>query len=180
MNAAKTNRQLHRIGALVSSLPLLVIIASGLLLQLKKEWAWVQPPTKNGSVESPQLDFDRILEITSSVPEAQVKGWEDIDRLDVRPTRGVIKIRCQNRWELQIDAGSGEVLSSTYRRSDLIESLHDGSWFGDGFKLYLFFPVGIILLCLWVTGVYLWLLPYLRRRQHRNKKNHPGSSPSGS
>ena len=181
MSAAKTNRKLHRIGALVAALPLLVMISSGLFLQLKKEWAWIQPPTQRGSVDAPDLDFARILDIASGVPEAEVESWDDIDRLDVRPTDGVVKVRCKNRWEVQLDAHSGKILSSTYRRSDLIESLHDGSWFGPGFKLYLFLPVGVILLGMWITGVYLWLLPHLRRRQRKKKalpseSAQPGSS----
>ena len=167
MSAPKINRKLHRIGALVAALPLLVIMTTGLLLQLKKQVDWIQPPTQRGSSEAPGLGFERILELTRAVPEAQVESWDDIDRLDVRPTSGVVKVRCKNRWEVQFDSASGEILSSTYRRSDLIESLHDGSWFGDGVKLYLFLPVGVILLGLWITGVYLWLLPYLRRRQRK-------------
>ena len=169
MSAPKINRKLHRIGALVAALPLLVIMTTGLLLQLKKQVAWIQPPTQRGSIDTPGLDFERILELTRAVPEAQVESWDDIDRLDVRPTSGVVKVRCKNRWEVQFDCGSGEILSRTYRRSDLIESLHDGSWFGDGVKLYLFLPVGVILLGLWTTGVYLWLLPYLRNRQRKGK-----------
>ncbi|NRA75726.1 MAG: PepSY domain-containing protein, partial [Planctomycetes bacterium] len=89
MSAPKTNRKLHRIGALISALPLLVILISGLLLQLKKQVDWIQPPTQRGSIDTPGLDFERILELTRAVPEAQVESWDDIDRLDVRPTSGV-------------------------------------------------------------------------------------------
>jgi len=52
--------------------------------------------------------------------------------------------------------------------SDLIESIHDGSFFHDSLKLWVFLPSGIILAILWVTGVYLFLLPYLLR--HRKRK----------
>jgi hypothetical protein len=37
------NRRLHYWVAFAAALPLLVISASGLLLQLKKQWSWVQP-----------------------------------------------------------------------------------------------------------------------------------------
>ena len=39
--APKLNRKLHRMGALVAGLPLLVIIVSGVFLQLKKDWSTV-------------------------------------------------------------------------------------------------------------------------------------------
>ena len=166
--APRLNRKLHRWGALVSALPVLVVVLSGLLLQLKKDWAWVQPPTRSGTAEAPSLPFEAILAAAAAVPEAEVSSWEDIDRLDVRPDKGVVKVRCENRWELQLDAATGEVLSSTLRRSDLIESIHDGSWFSDGVKLWVFLPAALVLTGLWFTGVYLWWLPFgVRRRRRR-------------
>ena len=164
---AKLNRKWHRIGAIVAALPLLVVIGSGLLLQLKRESGWIQPPTRSGSCSEPSVAFERVLESARGVPEAEIASWDDVDRLDVRPAKGVIKVRSKNRWEVQVDGASGEVLQVAYRRSDLIESLHDGSWFHDRAKLYFFLPAGIILLCLWVSGVYLWLLPYRVRRRRK-------------
>jgi len=171
MTAAKWNRKLHRWGALVTALPVLVIFVTGAILQLKKDWSWVQPPTRDGSLHNElALTWDEILEAARSVPEAEVEGWEDIDRMDVRPGRGMLKVRANNRWEVQLDATTGEVLSSTYRRSDLIEALHDGSWFLDGAKIWIWLPTAFILCGLWGTGVYLWLLPYLVKRRRRVNK----------
>jgi uncharacterized iron-regulated membrane protein len=167
MSAAKINRKLHRIGALVAALPLLVILVSGAVLQLKKDLTWIQPATIRGKGVEPAIPFDRILEVAASVPEAEVASWEDIDRLDVRPDRGVVKVRSKTRWEVQIDTNTAEILQVAYRRSDLIESLHDGSFFHDKVKLWVFLPAGLILIGLWVTGVYLWLLPHLVRRRRR-------------
>ncbi|MDE0904481.1 MAG: PepSY-associated TM helix domain-containing protein [Planctomycetota bacterium] len=167
MSAAKWNRKVHRWGAVIAALPLLVIMASGVVLQLKRESAWIQPPTQQGTGTELLLPWDQVLEVTKGVPEAGVESWADIDRLDVRPSKGMLKVRCKNRWEVQIDASSGKVLSSTLRRSDWIESIHDGSWFHDSFKLWVFLPTGLILCGLWVTGVYLWLLPHLVRRRRK-------------
>jgi len=167
MSAAATQRRLHRIGALISALPVLVILLSGLLLQLKKDVDWIQPPTRTGSGSTPELPFEDLLQVVRAVPSAEVEDWQDIERLDVRPDRGVIKVRARNRMEVQVDATSGEVLQVAHRRSDLIESLHDGSWFFSGAKLWLFLPAGLLLLLLWVSGVYLWLLPHLVRRRRR-------------
>jgi hypothetical protein len=169
MSAPKWNRKLHRWGALLTFAPLAIIITSGLLLQLKKDWSWVQPPTLRGQGQELTLGWDEILEATINVPEAEVQGWDDIDRLDVRPEKGLVKVRCNNRWEVQLDAETGAVLSSTRRRSDLIESIHDGSWFHDRAKLWIWLPTAIILCGLWGTGVYLWLLPHLFRRRRRVK-----------
>jgi uncharacterized iron-regulated membrane protein len=68
----------------------------------------------------------------------------------------------------QVDLGTGRVLQTAYRRSDLIESIHDGSFFGgDWVKLGLFLPAGIVLLLLWLSGLWLWWLPFGAKRRRR-------------
>ncbi len=168
--APRLNRKLHRLGAIVFALPILVILGSGVFLQLKKEWAWVQPPTAQGSGGDPTLAFDDILAAARSVAEARVETWEDVDRLDVRPGRGLVKVRANSGWEVQVDTRSGAVLQVAYRRSDLIESIHDGSFFHDRVKLWLFLPSAFVFLGLWGTGIYLWLLPHLIKRRRREQK----------
>ncbi len=76
-------------------------------------------------------------------------------------------MRCSNRWEVQLDLADANVLSSTYRRSDLIESIHDGSWFHPLAKTWVWLPAGAVLLVLWGTGLYLWWLPHAVRRRRR-------------
>lgn len=171
MNFPRWNRQIHRWGSVVAALPLLVVIASGVLLQLKKQSDWVQPPTCKGAAKTPGLSFDAILAAARSAPEAGISEWSDVDRLDVRPGKGVVKVRAKNRWEVQVDAATGDVLQVAYRRSDLIESLHDGSFFGgDAVKLGVFLPMALVLAVLWGTGIYLFFLPYLARRRTRRSR----------
>lgn len=153
-------RKVHRWGAVIVLVPLVFVIGTGLLLQVKKQVPWVQPPTLRGSGTTPLITWDQLLALAQAVPEAAVAGWADIERIDIQPNRGIAKVICANRWELQIDTSSSDILSSTYRRSDLIETLHDGSFFGDWVKLGIFLPTGCILLALWVTGAYLWILPF--------------------
>ena len=164
-------RKSHRWGAIVCTVPLLVVIVSGLLLQVKKQAEWVQPPTQKGAAanETPQQGWAQILAAAQCDEAAEVSGWEDIDRLDVRPGKGVVKVRCNNRRELQIDLQTGDVLSSTYRRSDLIESFHDGSFFTDAAKMWIFLPNGIVLGVLWISGVWLWWVPWRNRRTKRRE-----------
>lgn len=143
------------------------MIGSGLLLLLKGEMDWVQPPTVRGQVGNPSLSMEQILSLTRSVEQMAVVSWSDISRLDVRPTKGVIKVRANNHWELQLDHISGETLQLAYRRSDIIESIHDGSFFADSAKLGLFLPASLVLLALSLTGVYLFVQPILARRRKR-------------
>lgn len=161
---------------MISLLPVAVVIVTGIILQLKKESDWIQPSTKKGTGKVPVIGFDRVLEVVKTVPEAEVADWDDIDRLDVRPGKGMLKVRCKNRWEVQLDAHSGAILQVAFRRSDLIESLHDGSFFHDAVKLWIFLPAAIILAVLWGTGLYLFLLPYLAKRKRRRQTTATRSS----
>jgi hypothetical protein len=169
VKAAKWNRKLHRWGAVFVALPLVVVIVTGVLLQFKKQSDWIQPPTQKGTAGELTISFDRILKITRSVPEAEVTTWDDVDRLDVRPGKGIVKVRCKNRREIQIDTATGVVLQVSVRRSDLIESIHDGSFFFEGAKLWIFLPAALILTGLWGTGLYLFIRPYIARGRRTNR-----------
>jgi hypothetical protein len=164
----KLNRKLHYWGTAIIAIPLLIVLTSGILLQVKKQVTWVQPKTMKGVRGTPPtLTFDQILQAAKSVPEAEIKTWKDIDRLDVRPGKAVIKIRAENRWEIQIDHQSAKILQVDYRRSDIIESIHDGSFFHKHAKLWLFLPSAIVLLALWFTGLYMFILPFLNKRKRK-------------
>lgn len=163
-HSRRDNRKIHRWGAIIVALPFLIVIITGLLLQVKKEVDWVQPPTMEVEIDSLSLSFEDILLISSTVPEAEIKNWESINRLDVRPDKGIVKVRSENHWELQINLQTGEIVHSALRRSDIIEQLHDGSWFHDSAKLWIFLPAGIIVLILWVTGIYLFFVPVFAKR----------------
>ena len=79
----------------------------------------------------------------------------------------IIKIRAKNDWEIQLDHQTGEVLQASYRRSDIIESIHDGSFFHGRAKHFLFFPSATMLLLLCITGVYMFIVPFAARRKRR-------------
>lgn len=105
--------------------------------------------------------FDSVLQIARTVQEAEINCWDDIDRLYVRPGKGLIKIRAKNRWEIQIDSKTGKVLQVAFRRSDFIEDLHDGRFLFEGYGLWMLLPVATILMTLWVTGMVMFFRPYL-------------------
>jgi uncharacterized iron-regulated membrane protein len=161
-------RKLHYWSSIVIAVPLLLVLVSGILLQLKKQVPWIQPPTMRGNGKAPTISFERILAAAKEVPGAAVSDWESIERLDVRPGKGIVKIRCKNSWEIQVDTHSGEVLQAAYRRSDQIEDIHDGTFIFDKAKLWVFLPASVLLLILWISGLYLFLLPLWVKNKKRN------------
>jgi uncharacterized iron-regulated membrane protein len=158
----------HKWTGVVAALVLLNLAGTGFLLLVKKKSTWIQPAEMKGSAPGKlAVGFDTVLEKLRGVPEAGVREWKDVSRLDVRPSSGVVKVTCKNRYEVQLDATTGAVLQTAYRRSDLIESIHDGSFFGDAVHAYLMPATACALALLSLTGWYLWLAPWLRRRKRR-------------
>ncbi len=169
-HSRRDTRKIHRWGSILIAIPFLIVLISGLFLQLKKDVAWIQPESKEGVSTIPSISFEEILEAAKTIPEAEISTWKDIDRLDVRPDKGMVKVRAVNHWEIQIDTQTGAVLQSEYRRSDIIEAIHDGSWFHESAKLWIFLPTGIIVTVLWITGIYMFFIPYLNKRRNRIRK----------
>jgi uncharacterized iron-regulated membrane protein len=165
MSFKKTNRVIHKWASIVIVLPLLIVFVTGILLLVKKEFSFIQPATAKGQTSIPTVEFEQILMAAKSVEIAQIKGWEDIDRLDVRPGKGIVKIRSDNSIEIQIDAHTGEILHVAERRSDFIETIHDGTFFQENANLWLMLPVAIIALLMSVTGIILFILPYLKNNR---------------
>lgn len=158
-----TARKLHRVGAVLVAIPFGLVLGTGLLLQVKKQIAWVQPPEQRAAGDLPEVSWDAILTAARAVPEARIASWRDVDRVDVRPGKGMAKVLSTSRWELQIDLRDGRLLQSAYRRTDLIEDLHTGAWFADFAKLWVFLPVALVVVVLWATGV-LMAWRYYRAR----------------
>lgn len=163
-------RKCHRWGAIIVALPFVIVIVTGLMLQTKKQWAWVQPPELRGASGAPTVSMEMILSACQAVPDAHISSWGDIDRIDLRPSKGMLKVKAINNTEIQIDARTGAVLQVAYRRSDIIESLHDGSWFAGWTKLGLFLPMGIVVFGLWCSGLYLFVHPKWILRRRRTKR----------
>lgn len=165
MSFNKTNRTIHKWASITIALPLLVIFITGILLLVKKEFAIIQPPSMKGQAQVPSIAFEQILQAAQSVEKANINSWQDINRLDVRPSKGIIKIRSNNSFEIQIDAQSAKVLQVAKRNSELIESIHDGTFFEKNANLWLMLPVAIISILISITGIILFFIPYLKRRK---------------
>ena len=171
------NRKVHYWTSAAIALPLFVIACTGTILQLKKHSTWVQPPEKRGSTKTPTVELSHILESLKRHPTLEVQDWSHVKRIDVRPDKGVAKAWLHTDYEAQVDLGTAEILQIAYRRSDWIESIHDGSIFGDGVKLGVFLPAATGLLLLWIGGMWMFFYPFIGRRRVRVRK-YAGASKS--
>ena len=169
MKLNKKIRQIHYWISPFIIIPVILIFTTGVLLQLKKQSNWIQPSTDKVSDNKPTMLIS-YLEAAKSIPQAEISSWDDIDRIDIRPDKGIAKIRSNNHWEIQIDSKTAEVFSVNYRRSDIIESVHDGSFFTDYVKFGWFLPTGILLIVLSMSGIYMFLLPFVLRNKRAKLK----------
>lgn len=170
MNFNRGSRTWHSWAGILAAIPLLVIVCTGLLLQVKKQVAWVQPREMREDRVSGTISLDQILAVAKSDARLGIESWDDVQRVDVRPSKGLAKVTTKNGWEGQIGLTTGKLLQVAPRRSDVIESLHDGSFFGgDITKLGVFLPAGLALLSLILTGIWLFILPRKVRWQKRKR-----------
>lgn len=165
MKAQIVLRKIHHWMAPIILVPLGIAITAGLLLMVKKDFDWIQPPTQRGEVtnQTPTMSFEELFDIAQSASQLELTDWSDLARVDVKPSKGLVKFISKNDWEAQVDTQSGALLQVAYRRSDWIESLHDGSYFADWVKRYVFLPAGVGLLVLWMSGLYLFVITRLAR-----------------
>lgn len=169
MKAQKLFRKIHHWGSIIIALPLVIMIGAGILLMLKKDVTWIQPASQKGIERQlvPMASLESLFDAAKSVEKAGFTSWDALERADLKPGKGIIKFVSSTNWEVQVDTHSAEVLQVAKRRSDIIEAIHDGSYFADWMKLGLFLPVGILLFVLWLTGVYLFVLTEYKRAKKR-------------
>lgn len=163
------SRVWHRRAALVAALPLLITITTGLLLLIRDDFNWIQPKALTGvsKLASPRVDHARLLSLLKARPEAAVKDWADVASVVFNPGRGIYQVRLKNDYELQFDAANATLLHSQYRATNVLIELHQGSFFHPLVMKWVFLPTGLLLLSLWLSGVYLWLFPRLPKSKSR-------------
>ena len=168
-------RKWHRYLGITLALLLLISSVTGILLSLKKEVDVLQPPTKRGTTKD-MADWKPMAAIAEAATIAFYQKHPEqkdnaIDRMDARPSKGIVKVLFEkSQWEVQVDAQTGKVLSIARRHSDWIEALHDGSIISDLFKLISMNFLGIGLILLLSSGLWLWYGPRAFRRMKRKRR----------
>lgn len=100
----------------------------------------------------------------------------ELERIDIRPEKGMVKfVFIDHFYGVQIDGATGKLLHIERRRSDFIESLHDGSFLdyyfgtsGEIIKLIYTTIMGFALLTFTITGFWLWYGPKRMRKAQQN------------
>jgi hypothetical protein len=165
---------LHLWLGVVGTLALLSIAVTGVLLNHKRALGLM--PEVAHETDAPlqaSVSLDSLaLAALAAVPPESRQGWASgsgvdpalIDRMDVRPRDGFVKVRFRDRanTEATVDLATGRVLHVGVRNDVFLEKLHSGEIFGDGFIL-LSDAGALALVVTLLTGYWLWLAPRLMR-----------------
>ena len=171
-------RKIHRVTGALLFVFFFIVAITGLLLGWKKHSAGIiLADTQSGTSSDLKtwLPMDSLQSLAVQFLHQNVSPSlsDEIDRIDVRPGKGVVKFSFKNHyWGLQLDGSTGKLLQVEQRRSDFIEHIHDGSIIDNLlntsaglFKLFYTSVMGLALILFTVTGFWLWYGPK-RMRKH--------------
>lgn len=170
VKAIRWYRSLHKWLGLPLILFFFLIGITSILLAWKKKMDLLPPTLQTSVVDGTWISPSEMINIGQE--EMKKLGMDsEVDRLDVRPDKGVVKVKFKSHFtEVQLDGFSGKVLSVETRHSDWIEKVHDGSILdfyttGDeGAKLTYSTLTALGLILMSFSGFYLWYYPKLIRK----------------
>ncbi len=165
------SRQTHKWIGISLSLFLALLAITGFLLATKKKFAWMQPPPAEGAKIA---NASEIISVEQAVQAAYARGHkelqslDDVNRVDYRPGDNIFKVISNEGYiEVQVDGRTGKVLSDSFRNYQLIEDIHDLSFFADLAHTWLLPAVAIGLATLAITGITIFVTPVYRRWQFK-------------
>jgi len=167
MKRVSVIQNIHNWITLCIMIPLFILTITALVLMMKEQSNCVQSSTVRGGETTPTVLFETILDSVKAASGGSVTTWDDINRIDVRPSKGVAKVQLEDLREIQIDLATGEVLQAAVRCSDCIEDIHTGGYFGYRVKFGVLFVVVLLMFIQIITGIYLWLRVIVKNAQKR-------------
>lgn len=162
------------LGVLVT-VALVAISVTGILLNHKRGLGLMPDIPHEPSAPFEQaIPLERLAYAAlEAVPEEARGGWMPgdsvdvglIDRMDVRPRNGFVKVRLRDKasTEATVDISSGRVIHVGKRGDVFLEKLHSGEIFGGQPYVILSDIAAVALMITLITGYWLWLAPKLGR-----------------
>lgn len=144
---------------------LLSISVTGILLNHRRALGVMPDVSRSSSTLFTNAMPLAELAIRARAAGGPVAGNTGVDRMDVRPSDGLVKVRFSDpaSTEVTLDIYSGKTLHVGGRRDVFIGKLHSGEVFGKG-GILLGDAAAIALTLLLIGGYWFWLGPRWRKR----------------
>ena len=153
----------HLWGGVLASVLLVVIAVTGIALNHKRGLGLMPdvPHEATAPFDAALTLADLAAAASAAVPAATAAAG--VDRMDVRPADGLIKVRFDDAvvTEVTVDINTGAILHIGERNDVFLEKLHSGEIFGDGWVLLSDLAAVLLVLAL-LSGYWLWLYPRSR------------------
>jgi uncharacterized iron-regulated membrane protein len=149
-------RSLHYWLAPLVALPFGITLLTGILLSTREFNTSLQHRPVAVASPAMQVSFAEILKNIQSDPALGVSSWADVPQIDIRPHKGQIRVRTKADLEIQVDPSTGKVLQVSKRRVSWLISIHEGAIFGAWVRYGVFFTSALLVLVLYVSGVWLF------------------------
>lgn len=166
---------LHLWLGVLSTIALIAISITGILLNHKREFG-LMPDVAHEPTAAfvSAIHLERMAYAAlEAAPEASRPSWKPgdavdvalIDRMDVRPRNGFVKVRLRDNasTEMTVDLSTGKVLHTGTRGDVFFEKLHSGEIFGGPAYVIISDIAAVALVLTLITGYWLWLVPKLSR-----------------
>lgn len=172
----RTFRKVHRIMGATLFIFFFIVAITALLLGWKKNsYGILLSNTQTGTSSdlTTWMPLDSLHQKASAylLDFTSKEMLLEIERIDVRKNKGVVKFVFSNYYGVQLDGATGNLLLIERRKSDFIEAIHDGSildvYFetkGKPIKLVYTTIMSLSLLTFTITGFWLWLGPKRMRK----------------
>lgn len=159
----------------VVTVALVSISITGVLLNHKRGLGLMPDVPHEATAPFAQsVSLERLaLAALEAAPQESKGNWKSgdpldialIDRMDVRPRDGYVKVRLRDKasMEMTVDLATAKVVHVGRRGDVFLEKLHSGEAFGGQPFVILSDIAAIGLVLTLITGYWLWLAPKLRR-----------------
>lgn len=173
--ALRIFRKVHRITGATLFVFFFIVAATGLMLGWKKNTGDLlgsktyqgSTTTLEGWLPLKELERKAASHLRKEFP---LLGEVELDRIDIRHSKGVAKFIFKDYYGVQVDGVTGALLRADKRHADFIENVHDASilddyWNGNGYiKLFYTTVMGMALLVFTISGFWLWYGPKKLKR----------------
>lgn len=166
-------RKWHRWLAVLFLIPMGITVVTGIFLVYRKELPFMARP--NASEERlPISEYSSLEKVSEKLDELNL-GLDRVSHLRLYPHRGTLIVMTKKGEVYSLSGRTLDLLGQSSGLQRLMIRLHEGSYWGKESRLFIFGPMSLGMIFLWVSGVLIAGRYYLKRFKNRKLKKASSS-----